>query len=438
MTLEFQRANAIESTRFTAQIAIPNVVQGLFRRRTLASKAAAAINLDGAGYALMEGLAKKYGPDPFWVKVVTDDTLILTHAVDIKQVLSGSVDNFASDPDAKAKGMAAFQPEALTISRGDVWRQRRAFAEAVLETGTPLHRFAQQFVALAREEADALVGQDGAIDFETFNLCVQRLTRCVIFGRLAADDAQLSERVEKLMDAGNSMPGKPAEGYDALISHISRYLEQPEADSLAALVASAPATSSDPAGQLIHWMFAMGDTLAANAYRCLIALAAHPAECDRATAEAKSVDLAKPAAVGGLNYLAGCLQEAMRLWPTTSMFGRVTLRDLQMARGVMIPAGTPILIVNSFNHRNQARVSYADAFTPTAWTEGDAPDNWLFNFFSHGTQGCPGVGLAMLVGQALLAQLLVSGTPTVEGSPLKASEPLPYALEINGLSVNIS
>ena len=52
---------------------------GLFRRRTLPTRAAALIGLDAAAYRLMEALVSKYGPDPFWVKVVTDDTLIVHH-----------------------------------------------------------------------------------------------------------------------------------------------------------------------------------------------------------------------------------------------------------------------------------------------------------------------------------------------------------------------
>ena len=49
--------------------------------------------------------------------------------------------------------MAAFQPDALTLSRGDLWRNRRLFAENVLDTGRPLHRLAERFLTVAAEEA---------------------------------------------------------------------------------------------------------------------------------------------------------------------------------------------------------------------------------------------------------------------------------------------
>ncbi len=438
MTTAFKSANPVESARFSAQIAVPNVILGLFRRRTLPTKAAALIGLDAAAYALMEGLASKYGPDPFWVKVVTDDTLIVHHPDDIRWVLEGSPADFASDPDAKRKGMAAFQPDALTISRGDVWRQRRDFAEAVLDTGKPLHGLAREFVALAVEEADALVSTAAPVDWETFNLCVQRMTRCVVFGRGAADDTDLTEQLGRLMDAANGMPGKPADGYDDFVAHIQRYLDDPEEGSLASLIAGAPDAPGGAAGQTVHWLFAMGDTLAANAFRTLAVLATHPDDRTRVVDSVAGADLLDPAVVAGLDHLAGCVQEAMRLWPTTPMFGRVALVDVHGARGVVVPAGTPVLIVNSFNHRNRDRVPYADAFTPTAWTEGDAADNWLFNFFSHGPQGCPGAGLSILLAQALLGRLLASADLGLSGPKLDPAKPLPHALDITGLSVTLS
>ena len=96
---------------------------------------------------------RRLGPDPFWVRVVKDQTLLVHHPDDIRLVLGGSPEPFAADPEAKRKGMAAFQPDALTISRGDLWRNRRRFAEAVLDTGSPLHRLAADSLAVAGDEA---------------------------------------------------------------------------------------------------------------------------------------------------------------------------------------------------------------------------------------------------------------------------------------------
>jgi len=90
--------------------------------------------------------------------------------------------------DAKRKGMSAFQPTALTLSRGDLWADRRSFAEAVLDTGRPIHRLGQRFAAVAVEEADAVLGLGRPVTWADVHEAFQRLTRRVVIGADAADD----------------------------------------------------------------------------------------------------------------------------------------------------------------------------------------------------------------------------------------------------------
>ena len=61
----------------------------------------------------------------------------------------------------------------------------------------------------------------------------------------------------------------------------------------------------------------------------------------------------------------------MRLWPTTPLLSRETLAELEL-RGERVPAGTQVLIVNTFNHRDRDRLAYADRFAPEEWIDGDA------------------------------------------------------------------
>ena len=68
---------------------------------------------------------------------------------------------------------------------------------------------------------------------------------------------------------------------------------------------------------------------------------------------------------------AACLEEAMRLWPTTAMLSRETTEELEWS-GETIPAGTQVVIVNTFSHRDRDRVDGADRFDPDAWIDGDA------------------------------------------------------------------
>ncbi len=75
---------------------------------------------------------------------------------------------------------------------------------------------------------------------------------------------------------------------------------------------------------MTHWLFALGDTLAINALRCLALLAVYDAE--------RTLAIEEPA------RLEACLQEAMRLWPTTAMLSRATVRDIEWDGGRCRPA----------------------------------------------------------------------------------------------------
>lgn len=437
--VDFKHASALEGVRFTAQVGVPNVLQGLFRRREAVVRAAGLASSDHLAYRLTAGLARKYGPDPFYVRVATDEALLLTHPDDIRIVLGSSPDPFASDPDAKKKGMAAFQPDALTISRGDLWANRRAFAEAVLETGKPLHQLAGSFTTVATEEADALLALDRPLGWADVNAAFQRLTRRVVLGSAAADDLDLTAELGELMAAGNKMPGKPAEGYAAFEARLQQYVDVPDAGALTGLVAQAPHdASTNVPGQLVHWLFAMGDTLPANLFRALALLATHPLQLAEVRAEvaAEPSTPADPAAVAAAAYTAGCLLEAMRLWPTTAIFGRVLTEDFRFPNGELVAAGTQVLIHNLFNHRDRERVPFADRFAPEEWASGAAGDDWSFNFFSHGPQGCPGAGMSVFLGVAFLGRLVAQATPVVRSGPrLRPGSPLPHSLDIYGLTV---
>ena len=114
----------------------------------------------------------------------------------------------------------------------------------------------------------------------------------------------------------------------------------------------------------------------------------------------------------------------------------MSLEETRFSRGAVVPAGTSYLIVNLFNHRNRDRIPYADRFSPSVWVDGDAADDWSFNFFSHGPQGCPGAGLSVLLGKAFLARLL-DGTEelTLDGVTLDPAKRLPHALDPSRIEV---
>ena len=430
---DFPRASIVEGVRFTAQVAVPNVIQGLFRRRATAVAIAARTGADKLAAGFMAGLKRSYGDGPVWIKVAKNDAVLVLGEAGIRRVLGESPDPFASDPEPKRSGMAHFQPDALTISREPAWQPRRAFAEAVLDTGKPLHRLADRFAAVSVEEATRLSGE---LDWDAFNAAVRTVTRRVVLGDEAAGDAELSELLGELMDKSNP-PGKGDDDLYARFLHkLREHVSAAREGSLAGLAADAPAPGGDLAGQLTHWLFALGDTLAINAFRCLAVLAAQTQVRGRVLRELDGVALETGQGIASLSLLGGCLEEAMRLWPTTPMLSRETTRELDWD-GVTVPAGTQFLIVNAFNHRDPA-LANADLFAPDEWVTGEAAKSWQFNHFSHGPQGCPGTGLATLVGKAMIAAILREHDVAYRGPSLEAGKPLPHSLDFFSLKVTLS
>jgi cytochrome P450 len=432
-------ASIVENARLNSTVIVPSALQGLFRRRRAAVRAATAADVDGWAVGLLSGMRNKHAGGPVWVRVMTDRALLLLTPADAHRALEGSPDPFASDPDGKRKGMVAFQPDALTISRSEEWRDRREFTEAVLETGAPIHGLADRFALVAREEATALAdGAAGELTWDEWQRAFRRLARRVILGDAARDDDELTAELAAMMDEANGMPGRTSERYAGFAERLGDYVEAGDAGALVGLFDGAPSDErTKREGQIPHWLFATHDSLAINALRALAAILSHPRQRGKAMDEIGAVgDEPDGSQIQGLGYLEACLQEAMRLWPTTPMLSRVTLSDTDW-QGTTVPAGTQVLIVNTFLHRDRERLDYADRFLPEAWIDGDAAEHWEFNHFSRGPQGCPGAGLALFLGKAMLASLL--GARTVEAeSPLDPGRPMPHMLDFFSLRFRLS
>jgi cytochrome P450 len=438
--LSIPSASLLENARFNALVVIPNALQGIFRRRPPAVRAASAADVDRWAVGLLSGMRRSYQGGPVWVRVIRDPALLVLSERDVRRVLEGSPRPFASDPEAKKKGMSQFQPDALTISRGELWEKRRRFTEAILDTGRA-HRLAERFAAVADAEAADLLGapsDGGELGWERWHRTWRRLTRRVVLGDAAAEDEELSEQLAALMSKANSMPSEPAEGLAAFSAAIEGYVDAAEEGSLVGLIPEAPADpETRPAGQVPHWFFATQDTLAINSLRALALIASHPRQQTRVDEELAGLGAEPPLAarqVDGLDYLEACLEEAMRLWPTTTMLSRETVEEVDWD-GETVPAGTQLLIVNTFHHRDREVVEFADRFYPEAWTKGAAPEDWTFNHFSHGPQGCPGAGLALFLGKALLAALLARRRPLLVEPSLDPEKPLPHMLDFFRLRI---
>lgn len=405
------RAGIADVLAVNALVFVPNLLQGLFRRRSAAVRVATALDLDGRAVEVLASMAQRYRR-PVRIRAGTTEAVLLLDPRAAAGVLDGSIDDYAADPDPKRRGMAHFQPGAVTISRGDQWRDRSRFTDRVLGAVPGL---AGRIGDLAAAETARLIDSSPVLTWTGWNRMHQRIARRVILGDAAVRDEALTGTLERMMAEANWLPAGPSKHIAGFHDTIGQYLDRAEPGSLAAAIANTSAgQDTEPAAQITHWLFALGDTLASNTLRTLAIVGQRPAHRDRALADDTG------------EYLSACVQETMRLWPTTPVLSRQTRKDLTWGDGTTVPSGTQLLIVNTFFHRDPAHVPDADQFVPGRWLAGDAASTAAFNHFSRGPQRCAGVGLALLVGRSVL-RVALEHTLAVAAPPLP--EPLPHMLD---------
>jgi cytochrome P450 len=361
------KASLAESARFVRAGLLPSLARGLFAPRRSAMKMLTALNADKKAVDALRSIRQKHGGEG--AQILGGRIVTLWGRDAIREVLDHSADVYASDGGAKGKGMSHFQPDALTISRGEAWRDRRAFNESVLATSDRLHPLAERFLAVVADEVDRMrVGS--SLEWDSWESLFDHITLRVIFGDGARDDQELTQLLERLMGEANRLVGlSHSDDYYEFYGRLERRLIDPEPGCLLSRFSEAPQTDvTRVVHQIPHWMFATRDTLGANTYRALGVIVSDPALERRVREELEGVDLGDAGAVDGLRLLEGYLHEVMRLWPTVPLLARETTRETTLA-GQRLDEGTQVMILNTFNHRDRDHVPDADRAQPERQAE---------------------------------------------------------------------
>ena len=329
----------------------------------------------------------------------------------IREVLDQSADVYDSGSGAKGKGMWHFQPDALTLSHGEEWRDRREFTESVLATSERVHPCADRFVDVVADEVERL-RLGSTLDWEDFERLFDRLTLRVIFGDRARGDQELTELLETLMCEANRLVGlEPRRRLLRVLRGARAPAARPRAGQPARPLRRRPADAT-ARGSCTRSRTGCSPCATRSAptptgrWRSIVGAARDRA---RVREELEGADLSDPSAVDGLAYLEGCLQEAMRLWPTTPLLAREATRDTTLA-GERDRRGHP-------GDDAQRRSTTA---TPSGRPDIDRmkPERWRgsamrFNHLSGGSQYCPGGPLVL---------------PARQGGPGPAPRPLPACM----------
>jgi cytochrome P450 len=422
---QLPKASLGESLQFVVAGLLPSLARGLFSPRRNVMKLLTRIDTDARAVAVLKGIRDKHGGQG--AQLLGGRIVTLWGPDALREVLDKSADVYDSGSGAKAKGMSHFQPDALTLSHGQEWKDRRAFNESVLATPEVVHPAGDRFVGVVADEFEQL-GRPKAVAWRHWEALFDRITLRVIFGDGARDDQELTELLERLMGEANRLVGlSETNEYYEFYGLLERRLRDPEPGSLLERFADAPQSDTTRVvHQIPHWMFAMRDTLGANAYRTLAMVVADSEVLGRVRGEIDTADLSTGKGVASLSYLEGCLQETMRLWPTTPLLARETRKATTLA-GAELDEGTQVMILNTFNHRDDEEVPDANRLRPERWSENGR--DVRFNHLSNGSQDCPGGPLVSLIGKAAVAQAVSRWDMKLEEPSIDPSGDLPHMLD---------
>jgi cytochrome P450 len=396
------RASLRETMGFLSSVVLPLIGKGVILRRPPVVDMAQRLGLDRRAVRTVQRLRDRHGPGPVLLPIPFHPYALILSPGHVSRVLGRSPEPFATASDEKRAALGHFEPHGVLVSDSAARSVRRPYNEAVLDHPHPMHRLAQRFVAVAEEEAAALIvdaRRKGALDWDLFALAWWRMARRVVFGDAAREDNVLTDLIARLRGDANWAFLQPrrrrlrAEFMERLGNHLRRA----EVGSLAAVMAATPAAkATDPAGQVPQWLFAL-DAPARATFRALALLDTHPAQRARAMEEIAAGAPERP-------FLRACILDTLRLWPTTPVVLRQTTEPVEWEAGTL-PEGAGIVIYAPFFHRDDTRLPQADRFAPEAWLEGRPEEQGLVPF-SDGPAECPGRNLALLLCSAVLAALL--------------------------------
>jgi cytochrome P450 len=418
-----------ETTKVLSTVLAPTVARGAIVRRPSGEGLVAALNADQRSVEVLRELRRRHGDDPLPLGYTGRRIALVLSPEDVRRLLLETPETFSPGGAEKRGALTHFQPHGALVSDHGNRPDRRRANEEALALGERLHPDAVTLAEHADEEARSLIRAlrdagtlSGVLDWARFSETFDALARRVVFGSQAARDRRTTELLRALRRRANwsyALPPDHARRGEFL-DRVRANIDRAAPGSLAARLGR-PGSIERPEDQIAHWLFAF-DAAAVATFRSLAVLTSTGPDVEAVWAEALAED------GPDLPMLRATLRESVRLWPTTLVVIRESTRETSW-RERSIPPGTAFLVLSSYFHRDPTRLSYADAFAPSIWSDGRAEKEPGILPFSYGPAGCPGRDLVPLTVSYLLRGLLRDGhLRRVDRSPALRTEALPASL----------
>jgi cytochrome P450 len=352
-------------------------------------------------------LRRKYECDHLWVWFPLGKTLLVMDPDSVDAVLR-SEEN-AADPTLKKRALSGFVPDALVISSGDEWKDRRPFNENVLGFGK-LHPHHDAFKEIVFREVDRLTAERvGALRWADFQRLGERISHQVILGS-GQVEPEMTVQLARLVRRSNLVVlPRNRRAFSVFYDRLERHLrEQPVPPSClmhesAKALADGSATSiTQVPRQIGFWFFVLKDAIELHVARTLALIAAHQDVQTRLRREIREAPKSTAQAIDDFAYLDACIGEQLRLWTPVPILLRRAVKPFSL-RGIMIQPEQQILIHTGSYHRDSRFFGEAaDKFSPDAGS-GAFPRVY---FFSDYRQSCAGQFLVSFLLKAALVSLL--------------------------------
>ena len=199
MASEVGRLSCWDTLRFVWWVSVPAYLWGLAAPNRVPVRLLVRWHAGEGSARFLVALRRKYRSSYLRLWFPFGATLLVMDPLGIDAVLASS-DNVA-DPELKKRTLSQFVPDALVVSSGAEWRERRDFNEGVLEFGHPLHRHADAFVQIITAAVAQFADEHGPEPrWGDFDALAEQISHQVLLGQGQIDPlmtAQLARVVKR-------------------------------------------------------------------------------------------------------------------------------------------------------------------------------------------------------------------------------------------------
>jgi cytochrome P450 len=424
MGIEVRKISLLDTFRLQVYVSIPAFLWGLVVPNRLSVWCLSRWDTGRRATRFFSDLREKYQSEHLWGFFPFRSTLLVLDPESMDAVLQS--DENAADPFLKKRALSRFVPDALVISSGDEWSDRRRFNKNVLALGRP-HPHRDAFREVIIREVDQLTaGRAGALlHWTDFEVLGERLSHQVILGS-GRVEPDMTAQLRRVARRGNLPLWRNHRAFSAFYLWIERHLSAHRAfdpgsrrgrqangepvstrclmqQGVELLEEGSATPATRVPMQMGFWFFVIKDAVELHVARTLALIAAHPAVQDRVRKEIRQVPEPTAQAIDDFGYLEACIREQLRLWTPVPILLRRAVKPFSLRGEIAIRAEQQILMHTGFYHRDPRFFGeLADRFSPDSAT-GELPPVY---FFSGHRQSCAGESLAMFLLKTALASLL--------------------------------